>query len=58
MRRWVEHGALYRIVRLSDDHAVVELCTCHGEPVDRIDSDDPRLVEYLRLQSSGAAGPA
>ena len=49
LERWVDHGAFFRIVELSDDRAVVDLCTCYGEPVDRIDSDDPRLVEYLRV---------
>jgi hypothetical protein len=48
LERWVEHGAHYRIVELSTERAVVELCTCHGEPVDRLESEDPRLIERLR----------
>ena len=27
--------------------AVVELCTCHGEPVDELRSNDPALLAYL-----------
>jgi hypothetical protein len=48
LERWVEHGADYRVVHLSDALAIVDLCTCHGEPVDRLESDDERLIGYLR----------
>jgi hypothetical protein len=50
LERWRDHGADYRVLELSSARAVVELRTCHGEPVDRLESDDPRLVEYLRAQ--------
>ncbi len=48
LKRWRDHGAHYRVLELSDDHAVVELCACHGEPVERFESDDPALIAYLR----------
>jgi len=47
LERWIEHGAHYSVLELSRDRAVVELRTCHGEPVDRLESSDPRLVRYL-----------
>jgi len=50
LERWVEHGADYRLVELSTARAVVELRTCHGEPVDRLESADPRFVAYLQAR--------
>jgi hypothetical protein len=48
LRRWEDHGAVWRAVHVSDDRAIVDLCTCHGEPVDRLESDDPGLIRLLR----------
>ena len=48
LERWVLFGAQWRIVELSSERAVVDLCTCTGEPVERWESDDPTLIRYLR----------
>lgn len=48
LERWRDHGAAFRVLELREDHAIVELCTCHGEPVDRLESDDPALIAYLQ----------
>jgi hypothetical protein len=48
LERWVEHGATWRAVEVSDERAVVELCTCYGEPVDLRQSDAPELIRYVR----------
>ena len=48
LERWRDFGADYRVVQLSDERAIVELCTCFGEPVERLESSDPDLLEYLR----------
>jgi hypothetical protein len=60
LERWCDHGAHYRILHLSDAEAIVELRTCFGEPVERLESSDPRLLEYLRRVSgppgSGESG--
>jgi hypothetical protein len=34
-------------VSLGPGGAVVELCSCHGEAVDELRSDDPELLRYL-----------
>jgi hypothetical protein len=47
LERWEAHGATWNVVILTDRLAVVELCSCHGEPVDRIRSVDPALLRYL-----------
>ncbi len=48
LTRWEDNGATWRAIELSDDRAVVELCTCYGEPVDRLESDAPELIEFVR----------
>jgi hypothetical protein len=58
LRRWEEHGAMWRAVHVSDAKAIVELCTCAGEPVDRIESEDPDLIRLLRRRPTSAADPA
>jgi hypothetical protein len=47
LERWCDNGGEYRIVHLSDGLAVVQLCTCSGEPVDRLVASDPQLLRYL-----------
>jgi hypothetical protein len=51
LERWTDAGADFRIVHPSDQAAVVDLCTCEGEPMERLESDDPRLIEYLELHT-------
>jgi hypothetical protein len=48
LKRWEEHGATWRTVELSDERAVVELCTCYGEPVDMVEGQEPELIEFVR----------
>jgi hypothetical protein len=48
LQRWEENGAEWRAVHLSDDLAVVDLCTCYGEPVDQFESADPKLIAWIR----------
>lgn len=47
LMRWEEHGATWRTRQLGRTEAVVELCTCYGESVDLLSSDDPELLRYL-----------
>lgn len=48
LERWALHGAQWKIVHLSDALAVVDLCTCFGEPVERLESRDQAVIDYLR----------
>lgn len=45
---WVLHGATWRPVTIEQRRVVVELCTCSGEPVDRVESNDGNVIEYVR----------
>jgi hypothetical protein len=58
LRRWEDHGAMWRAVHVSDARAIVDLCTCMGEPVDRIESDDPDLIAFVRERAALDSGPA
>ena len=51
LTRWEDHGAEWRAVHVSDELAVVDLCTCTGEPVERLESSDPDLIRFLRERS-------
>lgn len=48
LKRWEDHGATWRALEISDERAVVELCTCYGEPVDLVQSEEPELIEFVR----------
>lgn len=45
---WVVAGAHWRVVDISAEHAVVDMCTCTGEPMERVESADPAVIGYLR----------
>jgi hypothetical protein len=55
LTRWEEHGAEWRVLHLSDEAAIVDLCTCYGEPVERLESRDPELISFLRERDHGSA---
>ena len=55
LRRWEEHGAEWRVVHVSDEAAIVDLCTCYGEPVERLESHDRELISFLREHDLGSA---
>lgn len=52
LERWADHGAVWRVVHVSDEWAIVALCTCDGQPVERLESDEPELIDYLRRRPS------
>ncbi len=52
LARWEDAGALWRTRSLGAGAAVVELCTCFGEPVERLRSGDPQLLRYLAARRS------
>ena len=53
LTRWEEHGATWRPLELSGARAVVELCTCYGEPVDVVWSDEPDVIAFVRTRRDG-----
>jgi hypothetical protein len=51
LERWEAHGATWRVLMLTGELAVVELCTCYGEPVDELRSGDPELIRFVRSRA-------
>ena len=45
---WELHGAIWRALEITDGRAVVELCSCSGEPMDVVEGDAPELIEFVR----------
>jgi hypothetical protein len=48
LERWQESGAGWRALEVTDERAVIELCTCYGEPVDVQEGEQPELVAFVR----------
>jgi hypothetical protein len=47
LQRWVECGGTWRVRAMLEPGALVTLCTCYGEPVDELRSDDPAFARYV-----------
>lgn len=45
--RWEQHGAVWPAKSVSETEAVVDLCTCAGEPVDQLRFTDAAVLRYL-----------
>jgi hypothetical protein len=56
LERWVLFGAQWRVVDISSGHAVVDFCTCAGELVERLQSDEPAVIDYLRTSIRSLPG--
>jgi hypothetical protein len=52
LERWALFGAHWRVVELSRDRALVDLCACTGELVERMECADMTVIEYLRSAGS------
>jgi hypothetical protein len=52
LEQWALSGAHWWVVALADNHAIVQLCACTGEPVERLESDDRKLIQYLQSARS------
>jgi hypothetical protein len=50
LQQWEDSGATWQALEVSDERAVVELCTCYGEPVDRLQGESPELIEFVRAR--------
>lgn len=52
VENWTLSGGSWRIASISKERAVVELCACTGEPMQRLESDDPTVIARLRTMPS------
>jgi hypothetical protein len=47
LEEWARAGGHWRVVHHGERRAIVELQQCTGEPVERLESDDPAVIAYL-----------
>jgi hypothetical protein len=48
LRDWELNGAVWRPVEIHADLAVVDLCSCSGELMERVESADPDFIAFVR----------
>jgi len=47
LESWARAGAHWRVIHHGQRRAIVELQQCTGEPVERLESDEPAVLAYL-----------
>lgn len=47
---WERNGAVWRPAEIYPNRAVVDLCSCSGELMDRVESADPEFVAFVRAR--------
>jgi len=52
LERWELFGATWRVVELSDDRALLDMCACTGQLVERRASADRALISYVRAAAA------
>jgi hypothetical protein len=51
---WELNGAEWRPVKVDRARAVVDLCSCSGELMERVESTDPQFIEFVRARRDDA----
>lgn len=51
---WERSGAVWRPVEVGSGRAVVDLCSCTGELMERVQSEDPRFIALVRARRDEA----
>lgn len=52
LERWERSGAIWRVRTITASEAVVDLCTCFGEPVEVLRARQPEVLRYLAAHPS------
>lgn len=47
---WELNGAVWRPVEIYPSRAVVDLCSCTGELMERVESEDPAFIALARAR--------
>ena len=47
---WELNGAVWRPAEIYSDHVVVDLCSCTGELMERVESVDPQFISFVRAR--------
>lgn len=51
LERWEDNGAVWRPYEVTDTRAVIDLCSCTGEPMERVQSDAEEVIELARSRA-------
>jgi uncharacterized protein YfaP (DUF2135 family) len=51
LERWEDNGAMWRPFEVTDGHAVIDLCSCTGEAMERVQSDAEDVIELARARA-------
>jgi hypothetical protein len=43
---------VWRAVEVASERVVVDLCACSGERMDRVQSEDPKVIEFVRTRAA------
>jgi hypothetical protein len=54
LHQWQQTGGTLRVVELSEQQAVVDLCACTGELMERWSTRDPAIIRRLHAAASSA----
>jgi hypothetical protein len=52
LERWEDNGAMWRPFEITDKRAVIDLCSCTGEAMERVQSDAKDVIELARARSN------
>jgi hypothetical protein len=50
LQDWELNGAVWRPVEIEANRAVVDLCSCSGELMERVESEDRDFIEFVRTR--------
>jgi hypothetical protein len=48
LKDWELNGANWRAIELDDQHTVIDMRSCTGELMDRVQSEEPEVIDYVR----------
>ena len=48
LERWEHNGAIWRPFEVTETRAVIDLCSCTGEAMERVQSDAEDVIEAAR----------
>ena len=51
LERWEDNGAMWRPFEVTDTRAVIDLCSCTGEAMERVQSDAEDVIELARART-------
>ena len=51
LERWEDNGAMWRPFEVTEGHALIDLCSCTGEAMERVQSEAEDVIELARARA-------